>query len=298
MIIQKPSRFVNRVDEPVISGLTPAKFSRNGFTLIELLVVIAIISILAAILFPVFAQARSKARQASCLSNLKQLGTAFLMYSQDYEETLPPNRDYLPDWDNPNAGDFAVRLQPYMKNYGMVFCPERDSIMATGLGWSNGPSSTTWNKERRQLGYGRNYGPWDVGTGLGTTYMYGYDPAFSGSLPGRVLADFPATADTILVGDSNDYFWYTLAPYWQDIDGTTKRAVRHGEFYNYVFVDGHAKSMKVAAFRTSGVFTIMPEKVEDVYKFCYDRNAKENNGAGPNTCEQRVNSVISARVKM
>jgi len=65
------------------------KRSRNGFTLIELLVVIAIIAILAAILFPVFARAREKARQTSCLSNLKQLSLAILMYAEDYDETLP-----------------------------------------------------------------------------------------------------------------------------------------------------------------------------------------------------------------
>src|SRR3954447_724453 len=65
--------------------------SRRGFTLIELLVVIAIIAILAAILFPVFAQAREKARQVGCLSNLKQMGTATMMYVQDYDETYPSN---------------------------------------------------------------------------------------------------------------------------------------------------------------------------------------------------------------
>src|ERR687884_230020 len=62
---------------------------KRGFTLIELLVVIAIIAILAAILFPVFAQARDKARSASCLSNLKQMGTAWMMYTQDYDEMFP-----------------------------------------------------------------------------------------------------------------------------------------------------------------------------------------------------------------
>ncbi len=64
--------------------------NKNGFTLIELLVVIAIIAILAAILFPVFAQAREKARQTSCLSNVKQIGTGFAMYTQDYDEQYPP----------------------------------------------------------------------------------------------------------------------------------------------------------------------------------------------------------------
>jgi len=72
---------------------------RWGFTLIELLVVIAIIAILAAILFPVFAQARDKARQASCLSNCKQMGTAWMMYTQDYDETFPSSQP-LNVWDD------------------------------------------------------------------------------------------------------------------------------------------------------------------------------------------------------
>src|SRR5438270_674257 len=68
---------------------TTMRCNRRGFTLIELLVVIAIIAILAAILFPVFAQAREKARQAACQSNLKQLGLAAMMYTQDYDGTYP-----------------------------------------------------------------------------------------------------------------------------------------------------------------------------------------------------------------
>jgi prepilin-type N-terminal cleavage/methylation domain-containing protein len=116
---------------------------RRGFTLIELLVVIAIISILAAILFPVFAQAREKARQTACSSNLKQIGTAFMMYSQDYDECLPDRRDLklsLPggwkpwtSWptSDPRAGWAALTLEPYTKNTAIWTCP---SVAGSALG--------------------------------------------------------------------------------------------------------------------------------------------------------------------
>jgi prepilin-type N-terminal cleavage/methylation domain-containing protein/prepilin-type processing-associated H-X9-DG protein len=94
--------------------------TRKGFTLIELLVVIAIIAILAAILFPVFAKAREKAREAACLSNMKQLGLALLMYAQDYDEWFP-----VPDSSYAGAGhlSWALKLQPYVKNIRIFACP-------------------------------------------------------------------------------------------------------------------------------------------------------------------------------
>jgi prepilin-type N-terminal cleavage/methylation domain-containing protein/prepilin-type processing-associated H-X9-DG protein len=94
---------------------------RTGFTLIELLVVIAIIAILAAILFPVFAQAREKARQTSCLSNQKQLGLRTMMYVQDYDETYPMTANY--------GEPIAMRtlwsdmVAPYLKNRDIFKCP-------------------------------------------------------------------------------------------------------------------------------------------------------------------------------
>ena len=94
--------------------------SRRGFTLIELLVVIAIIAILAAILFPVFARAREKARQTSCLSNLKQIGLAVMMYAQDYDECYP--EPYTPFTNWPLWQD---TIQPYMKNTQLLICPRR-----------------------------------------------------------------------------------------------------------------------------------------------------------------------------
>jgi prepilin-type processing-associated H-X9-DG protein len=104
--------------------------------MIELLVVIAIIAVLAAILFPVFAQAREKARQAACTSNLKQIGTAFLLYVQDYDERLPDRRDlksalpggyrpWSPAWpaSDPRAGWAIPVVQPYLRNEAVWSCP-------------------------------------------------------------------------------------------------------------------------------------------------------------------------------
>ncbi len=113
--------------------------TRKGFTLIELLVVIAIIAILAAILFPVFAQAREKARVATCTSNLKQFMTAILMYDQDYDECLPlsisgknaigPGVAAL----NPGVQEFhvGVAINPYIKSRGLFQCPD-DSTLPAG----------------------------------------------------------------------------------------------------------------------------------------------------------------------
>ena len=103
----------------------------RGFTLIELLVVIAIIAILAAILFPVFAKVREKARQVTCLSNQKQIITGTLSYVQDYDETLPclgsawgPGPS-VPRWIWTQPGHWCVKIQPYVKNTQIFLCPNR-----------------------------------------------------------------------------------------------------------------------------------------------------------------------------
>jgi prepilin-type N-terminal cleavage/methylation domain-containing protein/prepilin-type processing-associated H-X9-DG protein len=124
---------------PLLARLSPTRKQISGFTLIELLVVIAIIAILAAILFPVFAQAREKARQASCVSNLKQQTLAILQYTQDYDEQFPAGRirfggswiDGFSGWQYPCAANqagtdciaWANSVQPYMKNMQVTTCP-------------------------------------------------------------------------------------------------------------------------------------------------------------------------------
>ncbi len=109
-----------------------------GFTLIELLVVIAIIAILAAILFPVFARARESARASACLSNLKQLGLAWHMYADDFDEYFPCDNHAS----NPHL-QLVRQLEPYVKNYQIFYCPSAvkygfDSLLATPENWAAG----------------------------------------------------------------------------------------------------------------------------------------------------------------
>jgi prepilin-type N-terminal cleavage/methylation domain-containing protein/prepilin-type processing-associated H-X9-DG protein len=130
----------------------------RAFTLIELLVVIAIIAILAAILFPVFAQAREKARGASCLSNLKQIGTAMIMYTQDYDENFVHYTEYcnrIPNPLKPNDPNhpngvwqmWQAALDPYLKNWQVYTCPS-DTYSS-----SKDPFVNFYD-----LSYGYNYG--------------------------------------------------------------------------------------------------------------------------------------------
>ena len=131
--------------------------ARGGFTLIELLVVIAIIAILAAILFPVFAQVREKARQTTCASNLKQIGAAFAMYVQDYDERLPDRRDlknafpggFKPwtDWptSDPRAGWAAVVMEPYVRSNALWTCPSVAGSVLGGAPQVKQPLSTVPN---------------------------------------------------------------------------------------------------------------------------------------------------------
>jgi len=129
---------------------------RPGFTLIELLVVIAIIAILAAILFPVFARAREKARQISCLGNMKQMGTGYMMYTQDYDESYI----FSERWGSPGNG-WAGRLYPYVKNKAVYKCPD-DNLTWRDFGTAG---SCPWCRRGDYISYAENgnisaYTPW------------------------------------------------------------------------------------------------------------------------------------------
>lgn len=146
------------------------KSSRRGFTLIELLVVIAIIAILAAILFPVFASAREKAKQIACTSNVKQIGLAWLQYVQDYDERYPPRNSGVSQtqWvsqSGPAPGPFpckpcrpknaatgvpynpAVYAMPYVKNQNLFHCPSDDGIPAAANDPTSASGKPVWQVE-------------------------------------------------------------------------------------------------------------------------------------------------------
>jgi prepilin-type N-terminal cleavage/methylation domain-containing protein/prepilin-type processing-associated H-X9-DG protein len=106
------------------NGRSRAENLKQGFTLIELLVVIAIIAILAAILFPVFAKAREKARATTCTSNEKQLGLAFQQYTQDYDECYPVDNN------GGNLNGWAGQLFPYVKSYNSFACPDDSTVVS------------------------------------------------------------------------------------------------------------------------------------------------------------------------
>ena len=172
-----PSVFTSRLRKALMTTRRPtatrSRRASRAFTLIELLVVIAIIAILAAILFPVFAKAREKARQTSCLSNQKQWGLAFIQYVQDYDETYPQanvlrgaawSPGYIPSPSDWRAGSSAAyisdygtawpnALYPYIKSYGVYTCPSQTPYKNGRLAVTE---YTTYNKPPVAMSYSYN----------------------------------------------------------------------------------------------------------------------------------------------
>ena len=210
--------------------------TRSGFTLIELLVVIAVITILAAILFPVFAQARDKARAATCLSNCKQIGTGLMMYAQDYDETLPGNqndnaghnlaRGFV---DNADPRNWARETQPYIKNLRVLICPETSARSSLTIVGPNVP-----------------YHEVPSPPGANTSYM------MNGIINSAPLAKIPEPADIIFL---HEYAGYgrtaQVRPHkvnatsteWHEFNHTLYDR-QHNEGANLLFCDGHAKWFK------------------------------------------------------
>jgi len=227
------------------------KRSLRAFTLIELLVVIAIIAILAAILFPVFAKAREQARATTCKSNMKQIGTAMAMYSQDYDErgaTLTNNQfnpcpagGILVNGVRLGTG-FELAIQPYAKNWGIFQCPSATASRHLNLSCDTG-------------GLYRMYSAYAV------NINYYSNQRYDAHNQGPPEAIWEAPADTVVVAESasnsiDNWFagWgdtangqnldapITAAPVTQ-LSGRIGR--RHNEGANFLFKDGHVKWAKL-----------------------------------------------------
>ena len=216
---------------------------RRGFTLIELLVVIAIIAILAAILFPVFARAREKARQSSCQSNLKQVGLAALMYAQDYDEKLAGCRcgTGFDKWGNgPGRIWWQGLLMPYSKNYQFFACPSYNNPMFYG---ETVPYPTPSDSIYRfHAGYGMNWyttAATDAGW-FGSNNM--------GSIPKPAETVYISEGTSIVVGPCPGQAAYVWANWLAGVKGSLTYwlgAQRHNDGANILFVDGHVKWMKL-----------------------------------------------------
>ena len=192
---------------------------KGGFTLIELLVVIAIIAILAAILFPVFAKAREKARQSSCLSNHKQIGLAWLAYAQDYDEVVC--RQYISNVQGYGRIWSQTILQPYMKSRQIWGCPSYSN--------SNYPAGSCEDRLRAGIGY--NWGS--------------YNGAYGdhGWLGGRKMAIIERPAELVAFLDAGcmgggPYYNFGFVK-WQN--GQWPASFVHNEGFNVCYADGHAK---------------------------------------------------------
>ena len=197
-----------------LGGFSVMKINLKGFTLIELLVVIAIIAILAAILFPVFAQAREKARQGSCLSNLKQLGLGYILYADDFDDYPPYAGDgtWPGPYGNYNEGIcWPYTILPYLK-------------IATN------PSNNTYFKCPSAP-----KGQWSY---IASGYITGNEAGTC--LSQYTMAQIPETFGqrAWLLVDGG--FWFGFGPYWAPDWVTLYVAPRHNGGLNIEYWDGHA----------------------------------------------------------
>ena len=218
----------------------------HGFTLIELLVVIAIIAILAAILFPVFARAREAARKATCLSNLKQIALAALMYAQDYDETWVGSYAYPNTWGECPHMTWMDLLQPYIKNLDLFACPSRrDRVFVRDGGRLNCAPIAAMYGSPVGAELGTSVRPWALG------YMYneGYADASYACSDGTGLTCYhgiaagsiydPAIGDTTL-----DY-------------GATDAAIED-HAGTIVLVDGHPSCNRASTASAAPISTTCP----------------------------------------
>jgi len=250
----------------------------HAFTLIELLVVIAIIAILAAILFPVFAQAREKARAISCVSNMKQINLAMLMYAQDYDETLPINRRFGFDTEL-YYYTWRWAVQPYIKNEGVWLCPSAPrhlnefwwpEVMGSPfIGGRGCIADVTMTLDD----FNANPRRWK---GLANYASNGHWNWYDERLR---LSYFQKPASIISLLETRDP-WPDMEAWtipWDFGDGYGGIGCFHNKAGNWGFIDGHVKWLRIQA-------TLSPE-------FLWDNDASVPPYQPPFTVEGLLNSI-------
>ena len=229
---------------------------KSGFTLIELLVVIAIIAILAAILFPVFAKAREKARQASCQSNLKQIGLALMQYAGDYDDCYPVGYTWCNNANPQTNIQYFVQLQPYCKNWQLFACPScRANNCANGSiphHAVNDMINAGYAPSTFSLSYGYSEHMWnswrsaaDLGCDRFPTNRYKM-----ANLP--TPASVPVVADCYgLLNNGHRIGWSNVCAAACNADRQVDGNTRHNGGSNVCFGDGHVKFFNARACVTN-----------------------------------------------
>lgn len=226
---------------------------RRAFTLIELLIVIAIIAVLAAILFPVFAQAKEAAKKSQSLSNAKQIGTALHLYVNDYDDVTPSTFAL----NNGRAVDVYQTLQPYLKSFEIFFSPAWTKVAPPGTPQACVNDSTPreyisplFSGNNRCLGYGYN---WGFGVWAGGA-LVGFERPFSNGrvMPGVQMTEADSPAQLFAFGDTYSGRRYTISAIGSLLahyDGPKRNsALRHGGKLNFAYLDGHAKAISMQGY--------------------------------------------------
>ena len=281
---------------------------KKAFTLIELLVVIAIIAILAAILFPVFAQAKTAAKKTNALSQTKQIGTAWHTYAGDHDDYAVNVSSGGPQ--GVHRTDFWVVMQPYVKNVDIFYSSERTEV---GCYYHNENErmNTPWgrkiydlNPTGRCLGYGYNWGP-QIYAGGGVLGPVQTLPDGGTIQAGRSLTSFDDPANLFVFGDTYDTPRPTIGMFPNSAGGkawildtfpvtdkTRQRDFRWGGKFNMSFADSHSKSVQFrGGLTTGGGYVYVPAQKKDRLAYC--ANAREQLdgsrfGLGQIACEDFV----------